>query len=94
MRPHDVTTILNYFEDNDYDFSSASTYVGKTETFARSPKPHKTVIHDIRGNESQYTLDTKGFQIIKHVSEEKDFLDDEQIKRIYYPETEKLLKKV
>ncbi|AEO55832.1 hypothetical protein MYCTH_2057467 [Thermothelomyces thermophilus ATCC 42464] len=42
----------------------------------------------------KYTLDGHGFQIVRHESKEKDFLDEEQIKSIYYPETEQLLKNV
>jgi len=52
----------------------------------------KTTVHDISGNEDKYTLDSHGFQIYKHASHEKDFLDDEKIKAEYYPETEQLLK--
>jgi hypothetical protein len=92
IRPHKVNTILNYFKDDEDGFPPAPSYVGKPETSARPTEPQKTVVHDIRGNESQYTLDTKGFQIVKHESKEKDFFDDEQIKRIYYPETELLEK--
>ena len=40
----------------------------------------------------QYTLDSHGFQIYPHTATEKDFVDDEQIKAGYYPETEQLLK--
>ncbi|ORY70467.1 uncharacterized protein BCR38DRAFT_504051 [Pseudomassariella vexata] len=47
--------------------------------------------HDIRGNEFLYALDTNGFQIVKHASKERDFINDEQIKRICYPEIEELL---
>ncbi|KAL4869860.1 hypothetical protein BDV12DRAFT_208184 [Aspergillus spectabilis] len=49
-------------------------------------------IHDVSGRELDYTLDGNGFQYYYHSSAEKDFLDDEQIKRVYYPETEQLLK--
>ncbi|KUJ06562.1 methyltransferase-like protein [Mollisia scopiformis] len=93
VKPRDVTTIFNYFKENEDGSPPAPSYVGKPETYFRPTVPQKTVVHDIRGTEKQYTLDTKGFQIVKHASKEKDFLDDEQIKRIYYPETEDLLKK-
>ena len=43
-------------------------------------------------NIRQYTLDSHGFQIYPHAATEKDFVDDEQIKAGYYPETEQLLK--
>ncbi|KAI0097697.1 methyltransferase-like protein [Nemania sp. FL0031] len=50
-------------------------------------------ITDVRGHESEYTLDRDAFQIIQDVpeSKEKDFVDDESIKTNYYPEVEKLL---
>lgn len=51
-------------------------------------------VTDISGNEDKYTLDGNGFQIVQHESKEKDFLDEERIKSIYYPETEQLLKDV
>jgi len=49
-------------------------------------------VRDIRGEQDNYTLDKNGFQIFIQESVEKDFLDDEQIKAQYYPETEQLLK--
>lgn len=50
-------------------------------------------IHDIRGRESEATLDRDAFQIIQSVppSAEVDFVEDESIKKNYYPEVEKLL---
>lgn len=49
-------------------------------------------MNDIRGKESDYTLDVDAFQVVSDVpSAEKDFDDDEHIKQTYYPEVEKLL---
>lgn len=49
-------------------------------------------MNDIRGHESDFTLDVDAFQAISDVpSAEKDFADDEHIKQTYYPEVEKLL---
>ncbi|KAI0466365.1 hypothetical protein F4859DRAFT_306584 [Xylaria cf. heliscus] len=50
-------------------------------------------IEDVRGRESEYTLDRDAFQIIQDVPESKevDFVDDASIKANYYPEVEKLL---
>jgi hypothetical protein len=50
-------------------------------------------IHDIRGTEDEYTLDKAGFQILKHSSAEKDFVDDDQVRKVYHAEIEELLKK-
>lgn len=51
-------------------------------------------VTDISGSEAKYTLDSHGFQIVKHKSNEVEFLDEDQIKNNYYPETEQLLKDV
>jgi hypothetical protein len=49
-------------------------------------------VRDITGDENKYTLDSHGFQIYNHTANEKDFVDDEQIKSGYYKEVEQLLK--
>ncbi|KAL3440523.1 amino acid permease-domain-containing protein [Aspergillus insuetus] len=64
-------------------------------TTATKLQPIETIpvtIHDISGHELEYTLDGNGFQYYYHESAEKEFVDDEQIKKVYYPETEQLLK--
>lgn len=53
----------------------------------------ETQIHDIRGSESEYTLNKDAFKVILDApdSAEIDFFDDESIKAKYYPEVAKLL---
>lgn len=92
--PHHVDTVLNYFKPNEDGSPPHPTYVDRPETYDRPVEPHPARITDISGNESAYTLDKSGFQIHQHVAREKEFLDDDQIKAIYYPETEQLLKDV
>lgn len=49
-------------------------------------------IQDIRGRESQFNLNDHAFAVVGGVeSQEKDFSDDEHIKRVYYPEVEKVI---
>jgi len=53
---------------------------------------HDVEINDIRGQESQFTLDNNAFEAVSNVpSEEKEFVDDEHIKQVYYPEVEKFI---
>ncbi|KAI1815695.1 methyltransferase-like protein [Poronia punctata] len=54
---------------------------------------HEVEIEDVRGRESEYTLDRDAFQIIRGVSEssETSFTDDDSIRANYYPEVERLL---
>ncbi|KAK2601927.1 hypothetical protein QQS21_004518 [Conoideocrella luteorostrata] len=91
---HDVTTTLNYFKENEDGSPPHPTYIDRPETYDRPFEPHPVVVKDIAGEEDKYSLDRNGFQVHGHVASEKEFLDDEAIKKGYYAETEKLLKDV
>lgn len=92
IKPRDVHTTLNYYKDPGDGSAPEPTYIGKPETYERPSEVVDVTVHDIRGSEEAFSLDVQGFQIHRHRSVEKDFLDDEQIKTSYYPETEQLLK--
>ena len=97
--PTDVPTTLNYYAAIEGTNESPYQYV--RDPPEGKPKhnigidPHPVVIHDARDKEKEYdlSLDTSGFQFVKHVSSEKDFEDEERIKDVYYKEVEELLKK-
>jgi hypothetical protein len=55
---------------------------------------HATTIHDFRPAASKFALDEVGFKLLTHRSAVKDFWDEEEIKRVYYPESVELLKRV
>lgn len=91
-KPHHVQTTLNFFKENEDGSPPTPTYTSKPETYDRPVAPLATTVHDISGHELDYKLDSHGFQLYYHESQEKDFLDEEKIKSEYYPETEQLLK--
>jgi hypothetical protein len=49
-------------------------------------------IRDARPILGEITLDRHGFELVRHRSAVRDFYDDDEVKRIYYPEAERLLK--
>jgi hypothetical protein len=49
-------------------------------------------IRDARPILGEITLDWHGFELVRHRSAVRDFYDDDEVKRIYYPEAERLLK--
>ena len=49
-------------------------------------------IHDARPVASRVSLDANGFALLDHASAMRDFFDDEEVKRVYYPEVERLVK--
>jgi len=54
---------------------------------------HDVTIHDIRGREASFDLNTHGFATLSHqpASAETAFADDAHIQQTYYPEVERLL---
>src|SRR5580700_11587951 len=54
--------------------------------------PHEVTIEDARGREAQFTLDRNGFSLVKAPTSVADFYSPEEIKRVYYPEVERLLR--
>lgn len=88
----DVIAEFNYYKDPGDGSPPPPSIVGKPETYERPAETITHVVYDIRGEEDKYTLDKTGFQIFKHVSQETAFMDDEEIKRNYYPEIEDILK--
>lgn len=92
-QPRDIIATFNYYRDSEDGSPPEPTDVTKPQQIQREPISQQLKVFDIRGSEDQYTLDTTGFQIVKHSSVEKDFRDDDQIKSTYYPEMVELLKK-
>jgi len=90
---HDVAAEVYYYQESADGSPPAPSYVGKpNNVYLRPHVAQSVVIHDISGEEAKYTVDSHGFQYVKHESKEKDFVDDEKIKAVYYPEVEQLLK--
>ena len=56
--------------------------------------PQNVEIENIRGKEDSVSLDTTGFSYVRAEAKHKSFLNDEEIKNEYYPESIELLKKL
>jgi hypothetical protein len=58
------------------------------------PESFPKSIINLRGKESQPTLDKEGFQFGVREAKHKEFVDDAAIQAEYYPESEQLIKDV
>ncbi|KAJ3512656.1 hypothetical protein NLJ89_g3398 [Agrocybe chaxingu] len=54
----------------------------------------EVVIENIRGKEDTVSLDASGFQYVHAPAKHKSFVDDEEVRREYYPESIELLKRL
>ncbi|KAI0946739.1 hypothetical protein AcW1_010116 [Taiwanofungus camphoratus] len=58
------------------------------------PDHHDVEIENLRGKERSATLDTNGFQFFQGSPDHTSFMDEEEIKRQYYPEGVELVKRL
>jgi hypothetical protein len=55
-------------------------------------RPFTVAMHDGRQVADKLSLDREGFELVRHETAVKDFYDDDEVRAVYYPELEKLLK--
>ncbi|KAK5727134.1 hypothetical protein LTR15_003026 [Elasticomyces elasticus] len=82
-----VETVLNFHG------GQKTFYAGTVGDKRRAHVPMPTTILDIRGHESDFSLDKQGFQFANHGTEVKgeQFEDEEIVKSIYYQECAELV---
>jgi hypothetical protein len=86
---------LNYWDDPGDGSKPTPIFIGKGRISNERPHlAHDVVVTDVSGDEDQYSLDSHGFQYVRHRSDEKYFTDDSKIRDVYYKECEQLLKSV
>jgi hypothetical protein len=57
-----------------------------------SPDPRRVVIHNARREGERFALDRDGFRFVDHDTKMVDFFDEDEVRRVYYPEMEALVK--
>ena len=58
------------------------------------PEPHRMTIHDARPVAGRLSLDGEGLAVVEHRSAVKDFYDENELRRVCYPEAERLVAQV
>jgi hypothetical protein len=54
--------------------------------------PRDVLIEDARGREAEFSLDRNGFTLLHAPTQVRDFYSPEEVKAVYYPEVEHLLR--
>lgn len=95
VRPvHRVEASLNYLAaTSEKPVSYAYQPPAGTPWSTGVSEPHMAPIYDFRPIAGQFTLDRAGFQLLTHKTAVKNFWDEAEVRRIYYPESIDLLKR-
>ena len=56
-----------------------------------TPEPHQMRIHSLRPIADDLGLDVQGFALLEQRSAVQDFWDDDEVRRVYYPEAERFI---
>src|SRR5439155_9384006 len=80
------------------DADKLITYVaapgGRDERTGGGSETHRVTIHNGRPFADRFVFEREGFRFADHASQVADFFDDAQVRRVYYPECEALIKEV
>jgi hypothetical protein len=91
--PATIEATLNYLLDTGEAPWTYSGGDGSTEVRSGGERdPHKVTIRNGRPHAGEFTLERSGFRFVRHDTAMKDFLDRDEVKRVYYPEMEALIK--
>jgi hypothetical protein len=90
-----VETSLSYLVDTGEKPVSYSAEPGATPTQHTGQYEERTVIvHNGRPVVDRLSLDRQGFILINHKTKVRDFYNEEEVRSVYYPEMERLVKEL
>ena len=93
VAPDTVEATLNYIvDDGSKVFTVVATPGGSDARSGGTPDPRRVTIHNGRPRANDFVLDRNGFRFVRHDTKVADFYDEDEIRRVYYPEMEALIK--
>ena len=94
--PEAVETIeatLNYIVNNGQKlFTETGGPGGLDRRSGGTVDPRQVVIHNGRPHVQEFALERDGFRFVRHDTKVADFFDEDEVRRVYYPEMEALVK--
>jgi hypothetical protein len=93
VAPATIEVTVNYLLDNGETPSVYTGGPGSTVVRTASPTdPRRVLMHNGRPEADHFTLDRDGFRFIRHDTKVVDFNNEDEVRRVYYPEMEALVK--
>jgi len=93
VAPDTIEATLNYIvEDGNKVFTIVASPGGSDARSGGTPDPRRVKIHNGRPHVKEFDLEKSGFRFVGHDTKVKDFYDEDEITRVYYPEMVELIK--
>jgi hypothetical protein len=91
--PDTIEATLNYIVDDGKPVFTIVATPGKSDTRSdATPDPRRVLIHNGRHEAKDFELEKNGFRFVRHDTKVANFYDEDEIKRVYYPEMVELIK--
>jgi hypothetical protein len=93
VAPDQIEATLNYIvDDGSRVFTIVAGPGGQDVRSGGTPDPRRVTIHNGRLHEKNFVLERHGFCFLRHDTKVKEFYDEDEIRQVYYPEMEALIK--
>jgi hypothetical protein len=83
---------LNYLVNDGAKIFTAAGEGGAADKRGGTIDLRRVVVHNGRPYAKDFTIDRESFRFVRHDTSVADFYDEDEVRRIYYPEMEKLVK--
>jgi len=88
-----IEATVNYVLDNGEKIFTQTAAPGATDVRSGGAlDPRRVTIRNARLQTEPFVLDRNGFRFVSHDTKVTDFYDEDEIRRVYYPEMEALVK--
>src|SRR5579859_3457335 len=93
VAPDTIEATVQYIiNDGSKVFTIVASPGSRDTRSGAKPDPRRVTIHNGRPHTSEFELEREGFHFIRHDTKMSDFYDEDEIRRVYYPEMEALIK--
>ncbi len=91
--PAAIEATVNYILDNGEKLFTFTGGPGSLDVrTGGTPDPRRVTIRNARQQDGPFVLDRDGFRFVHHDTKVADFFDENEVRQVYYPEMEALVK--
>src|SRR6476661_7202241 len=91
--PATIDASINYYLDNGEKPYTYTGGPGSTDLrSSTTADPHRVAMHNGRPFVDRFALERDGFHFVPHDTKVQSFFEEDEIRRVYYPEMEALVK--